>query len=151
MTHLRTAALALLLLAASAPAAQAASYAGKTRDGAAIRFTLKGTKVSAINTTVPASCVESTGSGATRAGVETYRPPGAFPLGRTTRARALQPAAMNRGTRATKNYAVTVKRAGAKVSGTLKVNYSFLAPGADIYHSLVFICQGSTRFAVAAR
>lgn len=148
---LTTTVLAILALAVAAAGAHGAAYAGKTRDGSSIRLKVAGGKVSAINTTVPTSCVETTGSFGTRAGAELFQPPGSFALGRAGRARALQPAAMNDGTRATKNYTVDVRRAGAKLTGTLSVNFSFLRPGVDIYHSYIFICTGSTKFSLAAR
>lgn len=149
---LTTVALAVLALASiGATGANGAAYAGKTRDGSRIRLKVAGNKVSAIRTTVPTSCVETTGSFGTRAGAELFQPPGSFALGRAGRARALQPAAMNGGTRATKNYTVDVRRAGAKLNGTLSVNFSFLRPGVDIYHSYVWICTGSTRFSLTAR
>lgn len=151
---LTTTLLAVLALAAraiGAAGAHAAAYAGKTRDGSSIRLKVAGNKVSAIRTTVPTSCVETTGSFGTRAGAELFQPPGSFALGRAGRARALQPAAMNGGTRATKNYTVDVRKAGSKLTGTLRVNFSFLRPGPDIYSSYIFICTGSTRFSLAAR
>lgn len=146
-----TTVLALLALAFGAASAQGAAYAGKTRDGSSIRLKVVGSRVSAIKTSVPASCVETTGSFATRAGAELFQPPGSFALGRAGRARALQPAAMNGGIRATKSYTVEVRRAGAKLTGTLRVSFSFLRPGVDVYHSYVFVCTGSTRFSLAAR
>lgn len=149
---LTTVALALaVLLTAGSAGGQAATYAGKTRDGSGIRLKVAGRKVSAIRTTVPTSCVETTGSGQTRAGAELFQPPGSFALGRAGRARALQPAAMNSGIRATKNYTVDVRRSGAKLTGTLSVNFSFLRPGPSIYSSYIFICTGSTKFTLAGR
>lgn len=148
---LTTTVLTVLALAVGAAGAHGAAYAGKTRDGSSIRLKVAGGKVSAINTTVPTSCVETTGSFGTRVGAELFQPPGSFALGRAGRARALQPAAMNGGTRATKNYTVDVRKAGAKLTGTLRVNFSFLRPGVDIYHSYIFVCTGSTKFSLAAR
>lgn len=143
---------AALLLAVAADGAAATSYAGKTKAGTTIRFDVSGRKVSRIDTTVPTSCVETTGTGQTRAGAELFRPPGSFALGTTGKARALQPAAMNQGIRATKNYTVTTKAAGGgAISGRLAVNFSFLRPGYDIYHSTTFICNGTTSFNVRPR
>lgn len=148
---LTTAVLAIAALAIGAAGAQGAAYAGKTRDGSSIRLKVAGTKVSGIRTMVPTSCVETTGSFGTRAGAELFQPPGSFALGRAGRTRALQPAAMNGGTRATKNYAVDVRKAGARLTGTLRVNFSFLRPGVDIYHSYIWVCTGSTKFSLAPR
>jgi hypothetical protein len=95
---------ALLLLTGPATGqASAVRYSGWTDGGGAIGFTLKGKRITGINGTVPTVCLESAGSYQTRAGAELFRTPGAFLLGRTKKAKALQPAAMNRGTKATKN------------------------------------------------
>ena len=96
---------------------------------------------------VPAMCVETTGSGYTRAGAELFRPPGSYALGHRKKAKALQPAAMNQGIKATKNYTVKLRDAGGgAVSGKLSVNYSFLIP--DLFRSMsyIYMCQGTTTF-----
>lgn len=139
------------LTSAGAAAAHGAAYSGKTRDGSRITLKVAGGKASAIRTIVPTSCVESSGSFQTVAGGELFQPPGAFALGRAGKARALQPAAMNGGIRATKNYTVVIRQAGGKLTGTLRVNFSYLRPGVDIYHSYTFICSGSTKFSLKAR
>jgi hypothetical protein len=144
-----TLACALLLGGATA---DAATYAGRTAGGTTIRFKLDGKRIRALSTTVPTVCLETSGSGMTRAGAELFQPPGSFALGRTGKARALQPAAMNQGIRATKNYTVTTKAAGAgKVSGALELSFSYLRPGIDIYRSYTYVCSGKTRFTATAR
>jgi hypothetical protein len=143
---------AALLLAGTAQGAAAGSYSGTTKAGNAIRFQLAGKQVRAISTGVPTVCLETTGSGQSRAGVELFQPPGAFALGKTAKARALQPAAMNQGIRATKNYTVTTKpAAGGRISGRLQLSFSFLRPGFDIYHSYIYMCTGSTTFSATPR
>ena len=143
---LPTAALAATL-AVGVPAAAATTLHGTTKGGHAITLKRSGHKVSKIKTMVPAMCVETTGSGYTRAGGELFRPPGAFALGGTHKAKKLQPAAMNQGIKATKNYTVKLRSAGGNaVRGKLSVNFSFLIP--DLYRSLPYMysCQGTTRF-----
>jgi hypothetical protein len=143
---------AALLLAGAADGAAARSYSGTTKGGDKIRFDLAGTKLSKISTAVPTSCVETSGSGQTAAGAELFQPPGSFALGRTGKARALQPAAMNQGIRVTKNYTVTTKgSAGGTISGRLAVNFSYLRPGIDIYSSYIYICTGTTSFTAKPR
>ena len=144
-------ALALTALVAAPAAAEAASYKGKTKGGSSITFKLSGKRISKINTVVPTLCVETTGSGLSRAGAELFQPPGKFKLGKTTKRKALQPAAMNGGTKATKNYTVSAKRSGGKVTGKLKVNFSFLR--LDLFRRLpyTYICSGSTTFSAKAR
>src|SRR4051812_31750386 len=123
-TALRTAAVAATAaLAVAVPSAGAATLHGTTGGGSKVTLKRSGAKVSKIRTMVPTMCVETTGSGFTRAGGELFRPPGAFAMGRERKAKALQPAAMNHGTKATKNYTVKVTNAGGRaVSGKLSVN-----------------------------
>ena len=144
-----TTTLAVAIIAFPAIAAQkppAGTYTGKTENGGKFKFKLAGKKVTAINGTVPSICLETTGSYQTRAGAELFQPPGSFTLGKTKKSKALQPAAMNSGTQETKNYTVTMKPAGSRVRGKLKLSYSFLTIGPDIYHSYIWICSSSVDF-----
>jgi hypothetical protein len=147
-TALRTATLAAFAtFAVGVPAAGAATLHGTTDGGNTITLKRSGSKVSKIKTMVPTMCMETTGSGMTRAGGELFRPPGSFTLGRQRKAKALQPAAMNSGAKATKNYTVKVTSAGARaVQGKLSVNFSFLIP--DLFRSMpyIYLCQGTVTF-----
>ncbi|MDQ5895357.1 MAG: hypothetical protein QG596_1618 [Actinomycetota bacterium] len=125
--------------------AGAAPYKGKTKGGSSITFALNGSKVTGIRTVVPTLCLETTGGYSSRAGGELYQPVAAGRIGRTMKSKALQPAAMNVGARATKNYEVTLKQRGRVVSGKLKLNFSFLIP--DLWTGAkISICSGSTTF-----
>jgi hypothetical protein len=142
-----TAAATVATLGIGVSAAGAATLHGTTDGGTSITLKRTGTKVTKIRTTVPSMCVETTGSGFTRAGAELFRPPGRFSLGRERKAKALQPAAMNQGIKATKNYTVKVTRSGGRtVTGKLSLNFSFLIP--DLYRSMpyIYLCTGSTTF-----
>ncbi len=144
---LRTAAVAVAASFAMVPAADAAKLSGTTNDGTKITLKRSGSKVSSIKTMVPTMCVETTGSGRTRAGGELFTPPGSFTVGSQRKAKALQPAAMNGGTDATKNYTVKLKGgSGRAVSGKLSVNFSFLIP--DLFRNMpyIYMCQGTTTF-----
>ena len=134
---------------AAAPAAGAATLHGTTKDGTKITLKRSGGHVSKIRTMVPSVCVETTGSGATRAGAEIARPPGSFRLGGgRQKASKLQPAAMNGATKATKHYTVSLKRHGRGVKGKVSVNLSFLIP--DLFRQLPYMysCVGTTTFTV---
>ena len=145
MKKLATLALAASLMVVPA-GADAAKYKGKTKGGNKITMKVKGNKASKIRTLVPMVCVETTGTGQTRAGAELFQPPGRFKIGKTTKRKALQPAAINSGSKATKNYTVSVKRKGGKLKGKLKVNLSFLR--LSLFKTLpdTYICSGSTTF-----
>ncbi len=130
--------------------AGAAPYKGETKGGSSITFGLKGKKTTSIRTVVPTLCLETTGGYSSRAGSELFQPAAPGRIGRTVKSKALQPAAMNVGAKATKNYEVTLKQRGRRVSGKLKLNFSFLIP--DLWSgSRIFICSGSTTFTAKPR
>lgn len=133
----------------AADSADAASYKGKTKGGSSITFALKGSKVTGIRTIIPTLCLETTGAYGSRAGGELFQPVAASRVGRTVKSKSLQPATMNSGAKATKNYEVTLKQRGKVVSGKLKLNFSFLIP--DLYGARIYICSGSTSFTAAPR
>jgi len=125
--------------------AGASPYKGKTKGGSSITFALKGKKVTGIRTVVPTLCLETTGGYASRAGSELFRPVAAGRIGKTVKSKALQPAAMNVGAKATKNYEIRLKKRGSVVSGKLKLNFSFLIP--DLWSGAhIYICTGTTTF-----
>lgn len=128
---------------AGAKAPASGKYTAKTENGGKFSFRLAGRKITGINGTVPVICVETTGSYQTRAGAELFRPPGSFTLGKTKKSKALQPAALNGGNEATKNYEVSIKASGSKLRGKVKLNYSFLSLGPDIYSSYIWLCSSS--------
>ena len=138
-----------LVAASTAAAAGQAEYRGKTKAGTSIKFHVAGKTLSGLSTAVPVVCLETTGTYTSKAGVEIFQPPGSLRIGATAKTKALQPAAMNRGIKATKNYTVTTASSGGRVTGTLKISFSFLGLGADPYHSLIYICSGTTTFTAA--
>jgi hypothetical protein len=136
-----------LLALVAVPTANAADYSGKTKGGSSISLKLKGKKASGIRTVVPTICIESTGSGKTRAGSELFQPPGSFKLGRKGTAKALQPAAMNMAADATKTYTVELRKSGRRgVKGDLRVSFSFIRPGLTLYDMEIWLCNGTTSF-----
>jgi hypothetical protein len=136
-----------VLAGGSTAEAKSVAYKGKTSSGTSITFKRKGNKVSKIRTALSTICIETTGSGLTRAGSELYQPPGSFRLGKTKKVKKLQPAALNQGIKATKNYTVKVRKSGKrKIKGKLKLSYSFLIP--DLFRSLpyTYVCSASHTF-----
>ena len=153
MTRIAIAAAALALVATTAAsAASSASYRGKTKGGTSITFNVAGNRISAVRSSVPTVCVETTGSGQTRAGVELYQPSTTFTLGTTAKTKGLQRSAMNAANPTTMNYTFTSKKtASGAIAGTLKISFSFLRPGIDLYHSYIFLCSSTTTFTASAR
>jgi hypothetical protein len=141
---------AALLTAAGPAAAKGTPYKGETQGGSSITFTLSGGKVGKVSTLVPTICADST-SRSTRAGGELYQPPGRLALNRTVKTKALQRGAMTQGSEVTKNYTFTAKKRGPKISGKLKLSFSYLVP--DLFQTLphIYICSGSTGFTATPR
>ncbi len=133
----------------AADVAGAAPYKGKTKGGNSVTFNLSGQQARQIRTLVPTICLETTGNYSSRAGGELFQPVAPARLGRTVKSRALQPAALNMGIKATKNYEVRIQKSGRVVSGKLSLNFSFLVP--DLYGARIFICSGTTTFTARPR
>jgi hypothetical protein len=151
MTRNRSIPLAVVAAAATfafaVSTASAATLHGTTDGGTKITLKRSGDKVTKVRTVVPTMCVETTGSGMTRAGSELFRPPGSYAVGRHRKSKALQPAAMNSGAKATKNYDVKLTDVdGRAVRGKLSVNFSFLIP--DLFRSMpyIYMCTGTAKF-----
>ena len=140
-----------LLALTGASVAEAATYKGKTSGGSTITLKRSGNAIGSIRTVVPTVCTETTGSGLSRAGAELFQPPGRARLGRTRKVKALQPAALNSGSKATKNYTVRATQSGRRVKGKLKLSYSFLR--LDLFRSMpyVYLCTGSASFVARPR
>lgn len=122
------------------------TYKGRTEDDGRIRFRLAGKRISSLRGTVPTVCLELGGSYDSRVGYELFRPPGAFTLGKTRKVKAMQTAALNGNTKATKNYTVTMRPVGRrKVRGRLKLSYVFLTFGIP---NIVYLwtCSSSVTF-----
>src|SRR5215207_4002306 len=99
----------------TADADAAVQYKGKTSRGARISFTLAGSRVSGIDTLVPAACL-SPRTSMPKVGVERYYPPGSSALGRESKRKARQRGAMHYG-EVTKNYRFRARRsAGGAIS-----------------------------------
>ena len=153
MTRIAIALAAIALVTATAASASsAAAYKGKTKGGTGITFTLSGKRISTVRSAVPTVCVETTGSGQTRAGVELFQSSATFVLGTTGKAKGLQRSAMNAANPTTMNYTFSSKKtASGAITGTLKISFSFLRPGIDLYHSYIFLCSSTTTFTASAR
>ena len=140
------------LAAAAAPSALAKSkavhYAGTTRDGDAISFTLAGSKVTQLKAYTPTLCGTSDPGGLPLHGSDPFDPPGSFPLARVTERKAKRENAIWNTNLVTKNFVVSFKhgRHGV-ITGKLHVDYSFLML---VYSypisSRPYVCTGDTTF-----
>jgi hypothetical protein len=139
---------AAAIAAGAAPAAMAKgiNYAGKTRDGDPMSFTLVGKKLTHIKAYVPTLCGST--DGFPMNGSDPFDPPGSFPLYRTTKVTAKRPNAIWNTSDVTKNFVVSFKRGRHSViTGTLHSDFSFLfLVYSDPITSRPYVCTGDTKF-----
>jgi hypothetical protein len=133
-------------ITSSAAMARGVTYAGKTRDGDPISFTLNGTTISKLKAYVPALC--GSPDGFPMHGTDPFDPPGAFRLSKTTKVTARRPNAIWNTNTITKNFAVSFKRgAHGIITGKLHSDFSFLM---IVYSypisSRAYVCTGDTTF-----
>jgi hypothetical protein len=138
------------LLAGAAPAAiaksHAVTYAGKTRDGDPMSFTLNGSKITRLKAYVPTLCGST--QGFPMHGTDPFDPPGSFSLSRTTKVKAKRHNAIWNTADVTKNFVVSFKRGrGGVYTGKLHSDFSFLF---IVYSypisSRPYVCTGDTTF-----
>ena len=148
------AAVCLALSAAPSALAQTkvAHYAGTTRDGDPLSFTLVGSKVTQLKTYVPSLCGSSDAAGLPLHGTDPFDPTGPFPLGQVTRKTAKRANAIWNTDLVTKNFVVSLKRGRhGSDHGRLHVDYSFLM---ILYtypiSSRPYVCTGDTTFSFKA-
>lgn len=137
---------ALCLLAAPAAQAKPVAYTGKTTEGSKISFVLSGGKISRIKTLIPTSCASAQG-GDPKAGLDVFQPPGGFTLGRSAKRKAEKQQTAMTYYDVTKNYTVTTRLAGGRISGELAVNWSWV----DVSVPKIYTCLGNARFSARTR
>ena len=136
-----------LLAATPATAGAATTYKGRTTGGTKISFRVSGGAISKIRTLVPTICM-STRSRGTKAGAENFWPSAGlrFKVGKAVKKTASkQSSAMAPGHSVTKTYTVSSKRRGRKISGKLRLSFSWFVP--DLYgYWTTYMCTGVTSF-----
>jgi hypothetical protein len=136
-----------LLLGAGAAQAKTVSYKGKATGGYHVTFKKSGNKVRNLKAGVPTTCLASTTGYPPNSGSDLFNPPGSFPIGKTTKTKKLQKTGLWYS-KVTKNYHVTLKKAGKKIKGKLHMNFSYAMPVFDYYnpHLVIYICRGDAKF-----
>jgi hypothetical protein len=154
-TLLIGAAAGCLALSAASPApAKSTTYQGKTNAGTAVSLKVSGSTVRGLQARIPVACVSSRTSD-TRAGADSFLPPGTLRFGAEQTASATQSSAFGDGV--TKNYRVTLKKAKGKrgaVTGRLHMNFMAVEPYFNAMGYLdgnTFICQGDATFTARPR
>jgi hypothetical protein len=140
---------AAALLAVAAPAAGAAKgvpYKGKTTGGHTLTFKLDKRTMNSFVTGVPTTCLSIQGGGAPITGAEVWN----FDrvrLGLRNFKFSEQSKPTFHYNEVTRNHTVTTRRArSGKISGSIRVQYSFLIPKYPIGTFSIYSCLGNTKF-----
>lgn len=145
--------LALAGLLVGAGSAEAATkYKGKTTSGSTITFKRSGGRISKIKTGVSTICLPTTTSARSTAGSDRYTPPGSYRIGKKVKRSKLQKTSFW-WREVTKNYTVTTRRRGRKITGRLEMSFSYAVPGWGYYGPTLttYICSGKAKFSAKPR
>ena len=145
------AALILLAVPQAAGAAKRVPYKGKTTGGHSITFTYGKGKMWDVVTMVPMTCLAIQGGGAPISGGELW----SFqwikvPLKKYKWSEVSKPSLYYNDV--TRTHTVTTRRARDKtISGSIRVQYSFLIPKFPIPSFAIYSCLGNTKFSATPK
>ena len=137
------------VFALAVPAANAAKgvpYKGKTTGGHKVTFTFKKGKMRNVVTAVPMTCLSIQGGGSPISGAELWNFDGVqVPLRKYTWSEVSKPSLYYNDV--TRTHTVTTRRARNRtISGSIRVQYSFLIPKFPIPSFAIYSCLGNTKF-----
>ena len=136
---------ALLVAAAPAGAATGVKYKGKTSSGHPITFTLKGKRLYEMRSGIRVSCISIQGGGAPTGGTDTFSYGGWAPMSRKgVDFTFMKKPAFHYNEVTTKHtLASRLNRRTRTITGTQRIQYSFLIPKYPIGTFVVYSCLGS--------
>jgi hypothetical protein len=140
---------AVALFAVAAPVANAAKgvpYKGKTTGGHTVTFNLKKNKMHNFATGVPMQCISIQGGGAPISGAEVYQWGWVkVPLTNYKTSEKSKPS-LYYG-EVDKNHTITTRKArSGKITGSVRLQYSFLIPKYPIGTFSIYSCLGEMKF-----
>jgi hypothetical protein len=143
--------LALLALTdASAAAAGSTTYEGKTSSGHTITFQIAGGNLHDVTAGVRVSCIPIQGGGMPLGGSEVFGFRGSTAFKRHVRFSFMSKPAFHYS-EVTMNHDMWLKRRGRRITGRLRIQYSFLVPKYPPGTFAVYSCLGGATFASTAR
>jgi hypothetical protein len=140
--------LGALAIAVPAQAAKGVKYKGKTSSGHPITFVLKGKKLHDMQSGISVQCVSIQGGGAPTGGVDTFSYEGWVPLSRKGVDFTFMKKPAFHYSEVTTKHTLTSRlnrRTGA-ITGTQRIQYSFLIPKYPIGTFVIYSCLGSGKF-----
>ncbi len=134
-------------LAAASPAvAKPVAYSGKTSSGHKITFTMNGGRIHDLTAGVRTSCLSIQGGGAPISGGEVFGFRGSVPLKRHVSFSFMAKPAFHYN-EVTMKHDLWVRRGGGnRVTGKMRLQYSFLIPRYPIGTFTIYSCLGGATF-----
>jgi hypothetical protein len=144
-------AIAMLALAAPASAGKAVTYKGKTSSGHKVTFKVKNKRIHNLTAGIRMSCIPIQGGGSPTGGSEIFGFRGSLPLKRHLSYSFKAKPAFHYN-EVTMNNDLWLKRRGKRrVSGRMRLQYSFLVPKYPIGTFTIYSCLGGATFKAKAR
>jgi hypothetical protein len=139
---------ALAVAAVPAQAARGVKYKGKTSSGHPITFVLKGKKLVDMNSGISVQCVSIQGGGAPTGGADTFSYKGWVPLsGKGVDFTFMKKPAFHYSEVTTKHtLSSKLNRRTQVITGTQRIQYSFLIPKYPIGTFVIYSCLGTGEF-----
>jgi hypothetical protein len=143
-------AIALLALAAPAGAAKTQTYKGKTSSGHKITIKVKRNKIRYIVGGVRMACVSIQGGGRPIAGSDIFGLKGTMPIKRFQSYSVMGKPAFH-WKEVTQKHDLWLKKRGRRISGRMRLQYSFLIPKYPIGTFTIYSCAGGAKFKATRR
>jgi hypothetical protein len=143
--------IALLAAAAPASASKPVNYKGKTSSGHKVTFQIKNGRIHDLTAGISMSCLPIQGGGSPTGGAEVFGFRGALKVKPHLRYSFMEKPAFHYN-EVTMNNDLWLKRHGKrKITGRMRLQYSFLIPKYPIGTFTVYSCLGGGTFKASAR
>ena len=140
---------ALLAAAAPASASKAVTYKGRTSSGHKITFQIKNGRIHDLTGGISMSCLPIQGGGSPTGGVEVFGFRGSLKVKSHVRYSFMEKPAFYYN-EVTMNNDLWLKRRGNRITGRMRLQYSFLIPKYPIGTFTVYSCLGTGTFKARA-
>jgi hypothetical protein len=143
--------IAVLALAAPASAGKAVSYKGKTSSGHKVTFKVKNKRIRNLTAGIRMSCIPIQGGGRPTGGSEIFGFRGSLPLRRHLTYSFKAKPAFYYNEVTMKNDLWLKRRKKRRITGRMRLQYSFLIPRYPIGTFTIYSCLGGGTFKAKAR
>ena len=143
--------IALLALAAPTSAAEAVTYKGKTRSGHKVSFQAKNGRINNVTAGIRMSCIPIQGGGRPTGGSEVFGFRGSLPVRSHLAYSFMEKPAFHYNKVTMKNDLWLKRRGKRTITGSMRLQYSFLIPKYPIGTFAIYSCLGGATFKATAR